>query len=114
MSPYDVAALELGPMRYRLVSILAFIVFLASSSISTVDAAACKDHEYQTECAEDPSCTWDSGTGRKPHPGCKSKKTFVGCGSHSEFYCQANGWTRKIASAQARLLTTGAANQAQD
>jgi hypothetical protein len=78
-------------MRYRLVSILAFIVFLASSSISTVDAAACKDHEYQTECAEDPSCTWDSGTGRKPHPGCKSKKTFVGCGSHSEFYCQANG-----------------------
>ena len=79
-------------MRYRLASIFAFIVFLASSGISSIaQAAACKDHEYASECAEDPSCTWDSGTGTKPHPGCKSKKTFVGCGSHSEFYCQANG-----------------------
>jgi hypothetical protein len=37
-------------MRYRLVSILAFIVFLANSSISSVAKAACKDHEYHTEC----------------------------------------------------------------
>jgi hypothetical protein len=74
-------------MRYRLVSILAFIVFLANSSISSVAKAACKDHEYQTECAEDPSCTWDSGTGKKTPP----RLQKIGCGSQSEFYCEANG-----------------------
>ena len=110
-SKYDVAALELGPMRYRLVSILAFIVFLASSSICSVaEAAACKDHEYQTERAEDPSCTWDSGTGKKPHPGCKSKKAFVGWGCTVSFVAKrtAVSGTRRIASARARLLATRA------
>ena len=103
---YDVAMLELGPMRYRLVSILAFIVFLANSSISSVAKAACKDHEYQTECAEDPSCTWDSGTGKKPHLGCKR----LGAGRRVSFIAKltAASGTRKIASAQARLLTTRA------
>jgi hypothetical protein len=93
-------------MRYRLVSILAFIVFLANSSISSVAKAACKDHEYQTECAEDPSCTWDSGTGKKPHLGCKR----LGAGRRVSFIAKltAASGTRKIASAQARLLTTRA------
>jgi hypothetical protein len=78
-------------MRYRLVSILAFVVFLASSSMSSIADISCKDHEYQTECADDPSCTWDNGSGKHAKPSCKNKKTFAGCESHSEFYCVANG-----------------------
>jgi hypothetical protein len=79
-------------MRYFLVSILA--VFLASSSISSIAEASCKDHEYQTECQEDPLCTWGTAFSSSNHPQpphCSNKKTYTGCASHSEFYCEANG-----------------------
>ena len=85
---YDVAALELDPMRYCLV---VFVVFLASSSISSNAEAACKDHVCESECAEDPSCTWGKGTSKGAQLHCSVKKTYIGCGSHSEFYCEANG-----------------------
>jgi hypothetical protein len=75
-------------MRYCLV---AFVVFLASSSISSNAEAACKDHVYESECAEDPSCTWGKGTSKGAQLHCSVKKTYIGCGSHSEFYCEANG-----------------------
>jgi hypothetical protein len=74
----------LGPMRYFLLSILAFVVFVASSSLSI--AASCKSYYYQTECEEDAACNWNIKRGA-----CQSKTTYVGCGSHSEFYCEANG-----------------------
>jgi hypothetical protein len=101
-------------MRYSLFSIL--VVFLASSSISSVAEAGCKDLEYQSVCAEDPSCTWDNGTGKNPHPGCKQKKTYTGCGSHAEFYCEANGcqWnseTRRCIDKSAALAPTSAPPQ---
>jgi hypothetical protein len=88
---YDVAALELDPMRYCLLSILAFVAFLASSSISSIAEAGCKEHEYESLCAEDPSCTWGAGSAKHARASCREKKTYTGCGSHSEFYCEANG-----------------------
>jgi len=87
---YDAAALKFGPMRYRLLSIPAFVVFVAS--MSSIAESSCKDHSYQTECGEDPSCTWATGSGKNARPHCKDKEVFTGCASHrSEIYCAPNG-----------------------
>src|SRR5262245_60813293 len=80
---------RLTPMR-QFLSITAFVVFLASS-VSSIAEAGCKEHEYESECAEDPSCTWGKGTSKGAQLHCSVKKTYIGCGSHSEFYCEANG-----------------------
>jgi hypothetical protein len=96
----------------QFLSIIAFVVFLAS--LSSIAEAGCKDHEYESVCAEDSSCTWDNGTGKNPHASCKEKKTYTGCGSHSEFYCEANGcqWnseTRKCIDKNAGLAPSATA-----
>jgi len=101
----------------QFLSITAFVVLLlASLSISSIAEAGCKQHEYQSECAEDPSCIWGTGTGKKSTPSCRQKKTFIGCGSHSEFYCEANGcqWdskTRKCIDKNAGLAPASATAQ---
>ena len=74
-------------MRYCLLSIPAFVVFLVTSSLAE---AGCKDHEYESLCREDPSCYWSGGKGNSG-PSCREKKTYIGCSSHGEFYCEANG-----------------------
>jgi hypothetical protein len=69
----------------QLVSIIAFVMCLVTSSISIADES-CKAHEYETVCKEDSSCEWDDKKSK-----CKNKKVYTGCSSHSEFYCEANG-----------------------
>jgi hypothetical protein len=45
-------------MRYSLLSITGFVVFVASSSMSIAAGTSCKSHYYQTECQEDAACNW--------------------------------------------------------
>jgi hypothetical protein len=78
----------------QFLSITTFVLFLAGSSIS-IAGTSCGDHYYETECRDDPSCTWDTGSGKNPKPKCKKKESFVGCDSHkSEIYCAPNGCLR--------------------
>jgi hypothetical protein len=74
----------------QFLSITTFVLFIASSSTGFADS--CGSHYYETECGDDPSCTWDRGSGKNPKPKCKQKESFIGCNSHkSEFYCAPNG-----------------------
>jgi hypothetical protein len=73
-------------MRYSLLSITGFVVFVASSSMSIAAGTSCKSHYYQTECQEDAACNWNTKRSQ-----CQANKIYVGCGSNSEFYCEPNG-----------------------
>ena len=73
-------------MRYSLLSMTGFVVFVASSSMSIAAGTSCKSHYYQTECQEDAACNWNTKRSQ-----CRANKTYVGCGSHTELYCEPNG-----------------------
>src|SRR5262249_43549456 len=73
-------------MRYSLLSMTGFVVFVASSSMSIAAGTSCKSHYYQTECQEGAACNWNTKRNQ-----CPANKTYVGCGSHSELYCEPNG-----------------------
>jgi hypothetical protein len=71
-------------MKY-LVALSAAVVVFTAPSISK--GGDCAKIGYETVCKADDSCTWDSKK-RK----CKEKvKNIMGCSSHAEFYCEANG-----------------------
>jgi hypothetical protein len=69
----------------HLVSIIAFVMCLVTTSISIADES-CKAHEYKTVCKDDASCEWDDKKSK-----CSKKGRSTGCSSHSEPYCEANG-----------------------
>jgi hypothetical protein len=73
-------------MRRYLTSIIGFVVFVASSNISIAAGTGCKSHYYQTQCQEDKACNWNTKRNE-----CQANKTYIGCQSHGEFYCEANG-----------------------
>ena len=79
--------MKLGLMKH-LFSIVAFVVFLASSNVNVNAGTSCREHYYQTECEADDACKWESSKNKAI---CKTKQASTGCPSHSEFYCEANG-----------------------
>ena len=73
---------KLSPLKH-LILIITLVLCLVSSSNSGADTP-CKDLGYQTLCKDNESCEWDNKKSK-----CKEKKTYTGCSSHSEFYCEA-------------------------
>jgi len=59
-------------MRYSLLSMTGFVVFVASSSMSIAAGTTGRSHYYQTECQEDAACNWKTKRSQ-----CQANKTYV-------------------------------------